>query len=131
MRRLFLASLVALPALAACAAPELRSPEARVVFFNADSPELDGTAKAVVAEAAEVANRYPSAPVRVLGYADTNPTTFPRGNTGLAQVRADAVAAGLRSAGVATTRISVVPVGATTFEAVPTESRRVEIRIGG
>ncbi len=131
MRRLFLASFAALPLLAACAPAELRTPEARVVFFERDDIELDAPARAVVAESAAIANRYPIAPVRVLGYASTNPSAFPGGSTALSRVRAEAVVAALRASGVAPTRISQVAVGPVPFESVPTESRRVEIRIGG
>lgn len=132
MRRLFLASLAALPVLAACsAAPELRSPEARVVFFRSDNAELDNTAREVVADSAAVVRRYPGAPVRVLGYASAEPTSFAGGNLALSRARAESVAGALRSAGVTATRIDVVPVGAVGSGGTPAEGRRVEIQIGG
>ena len=129
MRRLFLASLAALPLLAACTAPEVKSPAARVVFFNQDDATLDDPAKAVIAEAAEVAKRHLSTTVRVAGFSDPQPTPVAGGNTGLSSLRARAVADQLRADGVAPARIILQPRGATTYESVPVESRRVEINI--
>ncbi|MFC0410887.1 OmpA family protein [Roseomonas elaeocarpi] len=129
MRRLFLASLAALPLLAACTASEVVTPASRVVFFTQDDVTLDDAAKGVVAEAAEVAKRHPSTTVRVAGFSDPAPTPVPGGNTRLSDLRARAVAAELRADGVAPARIIIQPRGATTYESVPVESRRVEINI--
>ncbi|MFT8242498.1 OmpA family protein [Roseomonas sp. BN140053] len=129
MRRLFLASIAALPLLAACAPTELRSPEARVVFFEANSTELDTPARAVVAEAAEIAKRYPSAVVDVLGFAADDRTSFPGGNRQLSEARARTVSTELRVNGVPQGRIRIAPLGAVAYEAAQVESRRVEIRI--
>ena len=130
MRRLFLASLAALPVLAACTPPELRTPEARVVFFERDDAELDPPARAVVAEAAQIAGRYPNAAVRVLGFSAPDPAARPGDEATLSRMRAESVAAALRASGVAPARVAVAPVGPVPFASVPTESRRVEIRIG-
>lgn len=131
MRRFFLlASLAALPMLAACASPKMDAPQARVVFFQRDDAMLDDAAKGLIAEAADIANRYPETKVTVLGFANPEPTPVPGGNRELSQLRAQAVAAQLRADKVDGSRITVLPLGAIPYEATPVESRRVEIKIG-
>ena len=131
MRRFFLlASLAALPLLAACASPRMGTPQARVVFFERDDATLDDAAKGLLAEAADIANRYPETKVSVLGFANPEPTPVPGGNRELSQRRAEAVAAQLRANKVDASRITVLPLGAVPYERAPVESRRVEIKIG-
>ncbi len=107
---------------------ELGRQPVRVVFFEDDSVALFDQAKAALEDAATIARRYPTAPVRVLGFAapDTDHTPI----AGLSRARAQHVAAELVSRGVPRARITVESRGAVAFEAVPIESRRVEIHIG-
>jgi flagellar motor protein MotB len=130
MRRRLLASLAAIPLLGACALlpQELADQPARVVFFTEDSARLDEAALGVVQNAATLANRNPSQPVLVMGFAD--PDGGRAYNRALSEARAQAVAERLRQDGVADQRISIVPRGAVPFEMMALESRRVEIRVG-
>lgn len=121
MRRLVLLAPFAL--LAACATA--RDEPVRTVFFTPDSAALDAPAREVVAGAASRAARFPTSRVTVLGY--TGPTGGAGFNQALSQARAEAVAAGLRDAGVAPGRISIAGRGPVAFELAPVESRRVEI----
>lgn len=120
--------------LAACQAPPPRMAEAgtapvRVVFFNQDSAALDEGGLAVVREAAAAARAAPRAPVAVLGFA--GPVGSQGYNQALSDARARHVADELVAAGVEPARIAIRPRGPVPFEQMPTESRRVEIRIGG
>ena len=99
-----------------------------VVFFIEDSVALDDTAQAVIAKAAAAAQRQ-NAPVRVLGFA--TPPGSAGFNQALSDARARNVADSLRAAGLPAAQIRVEPRGATPYEAMPTESRRVEIIVGG
>lgn len=131
MRRcLFLALLLLL---AACQAPTQRTEAARVpvpvVFFTEDSAALSEEARAVIAEAAALALANPSLPVTVLGFA--GPAGSVAFNQALSDARARIVADTLVAEGVPTGRISIRPRGPVPFELMPTESRRVEIRVGG
>ncbi len=129
MRRTLLASLALLPMLAACAnRGDLAGQPPRMVFFTPDSASLDDAAKAVIMDAANLAKANPMAPVRVLGFAD--PEGTPALNRALSAARAENVAIALRGDGVPAARITVTPRGEVPFEAVPIESRRVEIRVG-
>lgn len=121
--------IAALPCLlaAACAAPA-SAPPAITVFFTEDSASLDGDAADVVRRAAQLA-RGGTGPVTVLGFA--GPAGGVAYNRALSEARAQQVADALAQNGVARDRIRIVPRGPVPFEAVPTESRRVEIRIGG
>lgn len=132
MQRRLLLSAAILPLLAACAELDpilVRDPTNLphpVVFFNADSPELDDAAKATVREAAETAKRFPDARVNVFGYA--GPIGGANFNRQLSDARARHVAALLRQYGVESERIFVVARGPVAFDMAPIESRRVEIR---
>jgi outer membrane protein OmpA-like peptidoglycan-associated protein len=129
-RRLVLAALPLL-GLAACQAPGPAAPApVTVVFFNEDSAALDANAEAVVAQAAGLAKERPGAPVRVRGFAapDGGTAAF---NRALANARAQQVADRLAASGVDRGRIRIEPRGPVPFESFPTESRRVEIVIGG
>ena len=124
-RRHLLATAPALLA-AACTAPA-SAPPAITVFFTEDSASLEGEATEVVRRAAARA-RAGTAPVTVLGFA--GPAGGAAFNRALSEARAQHVADVLAQNGVARERIRIVPRGPVPFEAVPTESRRVEIRIG-
>ncbi len=134
-RRLFLAAvpLVAVSALAACQAPPppAATPQnpAWVVFFTEDSAALNAPGLSVVKEASAAAKASPNAAIFVLGYA--GPAGGQAFNQALSETRARHVADLLIAEGVPTSRISIRPRGPTPFEMMPTESRRVEIRIGG
>ena len=128
MRRGLLAGFVLL-LLTSCVAREMEAPNpVAVVFFTEDSVGLDDDAEVVITRAAAAAQRQ-DAPIRVLGFA------APPGSAGFNQALSDArarnVADGLRAKGVRAERIRVEPRGAVDFEAIPTESRRVEIVVGG
>lgn len=126
MRRRPLLAVAPLLVLAACAT---QAPQRTVtVFFTADSASLEGEAATVVRDAAGVA-RGATGPVTVLGFA--GPAGGAAYNRALSEARAQHVADLLAQNGVARERIRIVPRGPVPFEAVATESRRVEIRFGG
>jgi outer membrane protein OmpA-like peptidoglycan-associated protein len=128
-RRLVLAAAL-LSSFAACArAPGSAEGPRTVVFFTADSAGLDDGALAVIRQAAEAARTNPSLPVRVVGFAAPD-TGSPAYNKELARARAQNVADALVAAGVPQTRLRLESRGATSFEMMPTESRRVDIVIG-
>lgn len=124
MRRRLIA-LLPVALLAACATAD--APVA-VVFFAGDSARLDNEAIAVVRRTAAEA-RSRTGPVTVLGFA--GPVGGAAYNRALSEARAQHVADILIENGVAPGRIRIVPRGPVAFDAVPTESRRVEIRIAG
>lgn len=124
MRRRLLAALPML-LVAACATDA--PPRTATVFFTADSAALEADALDAVRLAARAAG--PSGPVTVLGFA--GPVGGTAYNRALSEARAQHVADRLIEAGVARERIRIVPRGPVPFTDVPTESRRVEIRIGG
>lgn len=101
-----------------------------VVFFTLDSALLDETARQNIRETAEMARANLAAPVRVLGFAAPD-TGTPAFNQTLAHTRAQNVADGLAETGVPRERIRIQTRGAVPFELMPTESRRVEIVVGG
>ncbi len=126
-RRSFLAAAPVLLAAACTSAPPPPPPIA--VFFTADSATLDPEALAVVRSAAETAKGRPGMDVVVLGFA--GPAGGVAYNVALSEARAQHVADLLAREGVARERIRISPRGPVPFEAMATESRRVEIRIGG
>jgi outer membrane protein OmpA-like peptidoglycan-associated protein len=125
-----LLALAALPLLlAACETPQANSPSERyVVFFTQDSAALDAAGEQIVAQAATRAKAATSQPVTVLGFA--GPAGSAAFNQALSDARARHVADHLVAAGVARSRIRVVPRGPVPFDFIPTESRRVEIVVG-
>lgn len=138
-RRAVLAAIAAVsPALlAACAQtspPEgnLAQQPVRVVFFEEDSLEISPTAANVIQDAAQVARRFPDAPVRVLGFIAPDPVNAPTVVQALrlSRVRADRVAAELVSLGVPRDRIQVRGRGTADVADARLEARRVEIHIG-
>jgi outer membrane protein OmpA-like peptidoglycan-associated protein len=119
--------------LAACNAADplgtdLVAQPVHIVFFEGDSVAMGDAAMAVVRDAAAVARRYPTQPVRVLGFA--GPAGSVAYNRALSNARAQAIAEELREAGVAPARLMVSARGPVEFADTATESRRVEIRIG-
>jgi outer membrane protein OmpA-like peptidoglycan-associated protein len=133
-RRLFLAA-AALPAaltlLGACETPTSGGPAqpSFVIFFTEDSAALGEQAVAVVRDAATAAKANPRAAITVLGYA--GPAGGQAFNRALSEARARHVADLLEAQGVPASRIVIRGRGPTPFELMPTESRRVEIRVGG
>ncbi len=134
MQRRHLAAALAaalLLALAACGAPRpaaaTRS-EVLVVFFTEDSAALNESGLAILRGAADAAKANPRAPVVVLGFA--GPAGSVGFNQALSDARARQVADHLVEYGVERSRIAIRPRGPVPFELIPTESRRVEIRIG-
>ncbi len=127
-RRILLAAL--LPALAACQLPrdEVAQGPVPVVFFTEDSAALNDDGRAVVASAAKIAKANPNAPVTVMGFA--GPAGSQGYNQALSDARARMVADALIAEGVPASRIQIRPRGPVPFEMIPTESRRVEIRVG-
>jgi outer membrane protein OmpA-like peptidoglycan-associated protein len=126
MRRRHL--LAAAPALMVAACATDAPPPVIAVFFTEDSATLGADAQDVVKGAARRAAAT-TGPVNVLGFA--GPAGGAAYNRALSEARAQHVADVLARNGVARERIRIVPRGPVPFEAVATESRRVEIRIGG
>ena len=127
-RALALAGLATLPLLSACAGGDSAAEPVRIVFFEDDSIALSEPARAVVRDAADAARRFPNAPVRVLGFSAPDPTHAP--TVSLSRARAERVVAELVAAGVPQGRIEQRGRGAVPFDALPVQSRRVEIHIG-
>ena len=135
MRRRLLAAALAVPVLLGLAACETsrpsaatRRPETLVVFVTEDSAALNESGLAILRGAADAAKANPRAPVTVLGFA--GPAGSPGLNQALSDARARQVADHLVEYGVERSRIAVRPRGPVFFALIPTESRRVEIRIG-
>jgi outer membrane protein OmpA-like peptidoglycan-associated protein len=126
MRRRHL--LAAAPAVLAAACAPQAAMQTATVFFTADSATLDPEAQGTVRLAAQAA-RSTTGPIVVVGFA--GPAGGLAYNRALSEARAQHVADLLVSNGVARDRIRIVPRGPVPFEAVATESRRVEIRAGG
>ena len=133
-RRLMLLAPVLL-GLAACQegplADLLAAPKRNfTLFFSEDSALLGDNARGIITMAADYAKQHATAKVVVQGLAapDTGTARF---NRALSEARAHAVADALVEAGIASARITSVPRGAVPFQSMPTESRRVDIEIGG
>lgn len=137
-RRAALAALVALPGalLAACAgtpAPGgIPQQPVRVIFFEDDSMAIGPVAMNVIQDAANVARRYPQAPVRVLGFIAPDPNDAPTTLQArrLSRQRADRVVAEMVNLGIPQDRIQVLGRGQGAVVDIPLEARRVEIHIG-
>lgn len=99
-----------------------------MIFFTEDSAAMGEEARAAVAKAAASARARPGVPVVVRGLA--TPDGSVGFNRALSEARARNVADALMAAGVAPDRIRLQPRGPVPFEAMPVESRRVEIRVG-
>jgi outer membrane protein OmpA-like peptidoglycan-associated protein len=133
-RRAFAITALPLALLTACAMSDpmgvqLAAQPVRVVFFEDDSIALGEEARAVVRDAAQVALRYPGAPVRVLGFSAPEVDHAPI--MALSRARAEHVAAELVRAGLPRGRIEMQGRGPVAFDVLPVQSRRVEIHLGG
>jgi outer membrane protein OmpA-like peptidoglycan-associated protein len=134
MRRLAAVTLMLCIALGACA--QMSPPPAAaastgptyVVFFQEWSAAIDDQANNVIRRAAAQAAANPTAPVMVVGFADT--TGSAQANVLMSQLRAQRVYDGLVDAGVAPTRIQRSGRGAVPSVGDLQESRRVEIDVG-
>jgi len=98
------------------------------VFFTGGSAALDPPAIDVVADAARAADRFPTLPVTVAGYAGAHGT--PKSELELAGLRARAVEERLVADGVPASRLRRAEQAPVSYPATPVESRRVDISIG-
>jgi outer membrane protein OmpA-like peptidoglycan-associated protein len=98
------------------------------VFFTEDGAAMGPEARATLAKAATSARTRPGTPVVVRGLA--TPDGSVGFNPALSEARARNVADALVAAGVGSDRIRLQPRGPVPFEAMPVESRTVEIRVG-
>ena len=123
----------AAPAPAPVVAPAVAPAPARtfLVFFDFDRADLTDRARAIIAEAAQNAQRTGSARIEVAGHADRSGT--PQYNQRLSERRAQAVAAELERRGVARSAMTIQAFGESR-PLVPTadgvrepQNRRVEI----
>lgn len=122
MRRLL--PLLSLSILAACAAQPARK---YVVFFTNQSVELNDTARSVIAEVANKAQRHPGAIVQVEGYAAAGKDLS--ADALIAIQRAKLVADTLYEDGVSGDRIRQTPRAPTSGEGMTVGARRVEIEL--
>jgi outer membrane protein OmpA-like peptidoglycan-associated protein len=138
-RRAALAVIAAAPAafLAACAGDNpapggVPIQPVHVIFFEDDSIAVGPTALNVIQDAAQVARRFPQAPIRVLGFIAPDPNDAPTVLQArrLSRTRADRVVAELVNLGIPQDRIQVLGRGQASFADIPLEARRVEIHIG-
>ncbi len=97
------------------------------VFFTPFSAQLDTPALAIVDNAAAISKRNPTAPVEVIGYADS--VVGPIENTKLSQQRADAVTAELVKDGVPASDIVTKAGGVPPSSQPGVKDRRAEIDI--
>jgi outer membrane protein OmpA-like peptidoglycan-associated protein len=114
--------------IAGCVAPTPAPVPRFPVFFTEWSAKLDDPATSTIAQAAAAANKSPTLPVTVLGFAD--PTGSAQANHDISSLRAQLVEDQLVTDGVARERIHRVARGATAFTESSQESRRVEVIIG-
>lgn len=99
-----------------------------IVFFVDDSAALQPSALEVLRSAAASAQRFPEAPVRVLGYAGLDSgAAFSRS---LSAARAQRVVEQLAEYGVARGRMRIGTRSAVAPDILEAEVRRVEVRIG-
>lgn len=128
-RRNLLALAAAPVLLAACQAGMGPAPQRYVVFFTEDSAALNENGEQIIRTAAAAARAAPTARITVLGFA--GPAGSAAFNRAISDARARHVADTLVQQGIPASRIDIRPRGPVPFEAMPTESRRVEIAIGG
>ena len=114
--------------LGACTASPAPGSIRYAVFFQEWSASLDDGGKAIVADAADWANKHPTVEVHVIGYAD--PEGSPQANREISRTRAQVVADGLAEDGVARPRIIIDGRGSVPFTLDSQESRRVTISLG-
>jgi len=127
-RLVLLASIASLAA--SCAPQPPAGPPTVVIFFTADSAQLDDSAVGLIRAAAETARANPASYVHVRGFAasDTGSGAF---NAALSRTRALAVRDALVDRGVEPRRILMEWRGTTQYQDMPREARRVEITVGG
>ena len=113
--------------LAAGCAARVDAPPRSVLFFNAQSGELDDPARGMIAEFVKDATAAPRLRVYVAGYADKIGTS--EANRKLSAFRAQVVADALVERGIARERIVQRPRGETGADP-GIESRRVELSLG-
>lgn len=97
------------------------------LFFTPFSSQLDTPAAGIVAEAATVSKRNPTAPVEVIGFADA--VIGPINNSSLSQQRADMVTAELIKDGVPGGQIVTKAGGVPPSSQPGVKDRRAEIDI--
>ena len=97
------------------------------VFFTPFSAQIDAPALGIIDSAAAVSKRHPTAPVEVIGYADS--VVGPLGNATLSQQRADAVTAQLIKDGVPASDIVTKAGGVPPSSQPGVKDRRAEIDI--
>ena len=125
-------SMPMVTALAACRSPVDGDARPReqisMIFFTEDSATMGEEARAAVAKAAAKVRALPGVPVVVRGLAT------PDGSIGfhraLSEARARNVAGRLDDRGRRARPHPLAPRDSVPFEAMPVESRRVEIRVG-
>jgi outer membrane protein OmpA-like peptidoglycan-associated protein len=98
-----------------------------VIFYSPWSSTLDEKSLAVVAAAAQAALTDPVATVQVVGFSSTIGASD--ANQQLSEARAEAVQTQIIADGVASSRVTSMARGATTYQFSPIEARRVEIDI--
>jgi outer membrane protein OmpA-like peptidoglycan-associated protein len=125
MRRLFTFGL--LLSLGACVLSE-PSGQRYSVFFEPSSAQLDDSAKAVLATAADWAKQHPAMPVTVASYVD--PYGSRKAGADFTRLRAQVVIDGLVGNGVLAAGIQRREIGSANFQIDSQESRRVEITVG-
>lgn len=126
MRRI---ALVLLLSLGACMASAPSTSRKFVVFFQEWSVGLDDSARAAIGGAARFARQNPADAVTVTGFA--TPQGSEQANIDLSRTRAQVVVDELVRGGVPQSRIRLAAAGPTDYTLSSTESRRVEVAVGG
>jgi outer membrane protein OmpA-like peptidoglycan-associated protein len=107
--------------------PARAQPPVEVVFFSTWSGDLDESAQAVIARAAQTAKAHPAVHLTVTGYADSQGSNA--ADKLLSQLRAQRVIDTLMADGVPGDQLDLVAHGAT--PATDVSGRRVEITFAG
>ena len=124
---MFAAALLAVSAAGCAPKAPVDAPPQTVVFFIAQSVELDAEAQSVIRAFAADATSAPRRSVTVRGFADSAGTAG--ANQMLSALRAKVVADALVAQGIAPGRIRQRPRGSTGIDP-GLESRRVELELG-
>ena len=126
-RSLLLGAVLLAAATAGCVRQPVDTPPKSVVFFTANSADLDAPARGVIREFVADAQTAPTRRVTVLGYADV--AGSPEANRMLSALRAKIVADELVAGGIAPGRSSQRPRGAVPNSDPGIEARRVELEL--